>query len=148
MAAINLTEENVDNWNLQRCSYYNWTTRKDGYIQTRIAGTTVLLHRYIVGNPFSEIDHHDGNRHNCHESNLRLATSLQNKQNQKPKKGSSQYKGVYLHSQNFNWNARIRANGKRLHLGCFSSEIEAAKAYDIAALQFHGEFAYLNFPNE
>jgi hypothetical protein len=45
------------------------------------------------------------------------------------------------------WRARIRVNGKRISLGLFKDEIEAAKAYDRAARKYHGEFASLNFPD-
>lgn len=52
------------------------------------------------------------------------------------------------------WNAQIQYNGKKLVslvcgdeivLGDFSSEEEAARAYDIAARRYHGSKAILNF---
>jgi hypothetical protein len=41
--------------------------------------------------------------------------------------------------------AKISAENKRLNLGYFSDEIQAAKAYDKAARKLHGPFASLNF---
>ncbi|GAH24783.1 unnamed protein product, partial [marine sediment metagenome] len=37
---------------------------------------------------------------------------------------------------------------KRINLGYFRDEIEAAKAYDRAAMKYHGQFASLNFESE
>lgn len=42
------------------------------------------------------------------------------------------------------WAARIMANGKRIFLGLFKKTVDAAKAYNDAAIKYHGEFAFLN----
>jgi len=61
------------------------------------------------------------------------------------KPSRSKYKGVDWSTEMKRWRARIRVNGKRIYLGSFKHEIEAAKAYDTAAAKHHGQFAALNF---
>lgn len=68
--------------------------------------------------------------------------------NQGSKIGTSKYKGVGIvpHSMFVKkWRARITVNRKEKHLGYFKSEISAAKAYDVAAKKYFGEFANCNF---
>ncbi|KAI3882551.1 hypothetical protein MKX03_023331 [Papaver bracteatum] len=62
------------------------------------------------------------------------------------KKGSSVYRGVTRHGDG-RWQARISGiPGRRgLHLGTFSSEEEAARAYDIASIRYRGMKAFTNF---
>ncbi len=59
---------------------------------------------------------------------------------------SSRYKGVVRRGAYKRWRARIGFNGKRIHLGDFADEKQAAMAYDDKAAELFGEFAYLNFP--
>lgn len=44
----------------------------------------------------------------------------------------------------FKWYASIHGEGKRWHLGSFPDPVSAAKAYNNAARNLHGEFASLN----
>lgn len=94
--------------------------------------------------PAMDIDHINGDRSDNRLSNLRLATRSQNLQNQKikPNKSFSVYKGVTKARNKFC--ARIKINYKCILLGNYKSELEAALAYDEAALIYHGEFAMTN----
>lgn len=112
---------------------------------------TIMFHRELLNVQTSSIfvDHKNGNGLDNRLENLRLTDRAKNAANsRKLKKAGSVYKGVYKHKKCVNWNARIQYNGKRIDLGYFTSEKEAALAYDTAARLYFGEFAKLNFPEE
>jgi hypothetical protein len=91
------------------------------------------------------IDHIDGNIFNNTIENLRLALRSQNLQNRiKPKNNTSSYKGVTWSSQKKKWRVRIGIDSTLKHIGHFDNLLEAAKAYNEAALKYHGEFAKVN----
>lgn len=56
---------------------------------------------------------------------------------------SSKYMGVSRY-KNKRWRARLQYNGRQMHVGHFDSEIEAARAYNVKAIQLFGEEAKLN----
>lgn len=106
-----------------------------------------MMHRYLlpVKSPY-QIDHIDGNSLNNQRSNLRICTKQQNQFNRKKLANSkSKYKGVFWHPVNKYWFSKINHDGKRIHLGVFQNETDAAKTYDEAAKKHFGEFANLNF---
>ncbi len=111
----------------------------------------VNLHREIMKAPKGlQVDHKNWDTLDNRRANLRLATRAENIHNRRKRstKTISRYTGVHLDKETGRWVARIQYQGKRIWLGSFESEIEAARAYDRAALKYHGEFARLNFPRE
>lgn len=123
-----------------------------GYYQVRIFGRLYRCHRIIwemFHGPIpegSQIDHRDTNRANNKIDNLRLATNSQNCANRGPnkRKETSGFKGVSWRPDRKKWRAYIVKQQKQVALGNFDSELEAAKAYNQAAIVLFGEFAKLN----
>lgn len=112
----------------------------------------VILQR-ILGRslkPEELTDHINSDGLDNRRSNLRLASSSQNHYNRrklgllKGSPTSSQYKGVRWESDRQKWRVDIRINGKKKYLGRFVSEIDAALAYNSAAMAAFGEYARLN----
>ncbi len=107
-------------------------------------------HRLILGlGTFVETglhtDHINGIRLDNRKSNLRACTPIQNSWN---KSQPNKYGFRGIQKVNKKWIARIRPNGIHTHIGIFDSPEEAARAYDVAAKKYYGEFAKLNFPTE
>jgi hypothetical protein len=76
---------------------------------------------------------------------VRPATPGQNAGNMRPQEGrTSRYKGVSWASDRGKWQAHIKLNRVNRSLGRFDREEDAADAYDRAALEAWGEYAYLN----
>jgi hypothetical protein len=146
--------EPMDYYQLKNFNWYIGGNGKEFYAFRNIKigpGKTkmVSMHREIMNPPgHLLVDHRNNDTLDNRRANLRLATHSENSYN-RPKtkaKTTSQYIGIYSEKRTGRWTVKIRVNGKRLWIGRFESEIEAAKAYDAAARKYHGEFARLNFP--
>ena len=110
------------------------------------------LHRIIAERAYGQIpedmfvDHIDGDPLNNRRGNLRIVTKAQKAQNAAnadTRGGSSRYRGVWK-AKSGKWAAQIAKEGKRMSLGHYENEEDAAAAYDKAAEELHGEYARLN----
>jgi len=146
----------VDNEDYDRISSYMWHAsrirRKNKnniwYATRRIRKdgkqVTEMLHRFIL-NPPDElvVDHINRNGLDNRRANLRVCTHAQNMCNSYISGGTSVYKGVSL-CESGKWRAGITTNKRRMIIGIYENELDAARAYNEAAKKYHGEFAYLN----
>jgi hypothetical protein len=154
----------VDPADFYRLNSFYWLTcgKNDNLYAARLIRLksgrlgTVLMHREIYFNcsnahlsnlSRSVVDHRNTDSLDNRRANLRLATHSQNSCNSRRDKSNtySRYRGVSFSKRKGKWFAAIRANGRKLWLGYFDNEIDAARAYDTAARKYHGEFARLNF---
>ena len=121
----------------------------------KIMGFSICIARLVWLLSYNEypsaiIDHINGNRNDNRLSNLRLATPGENAYNVRKtdRITSSSYKGVYWDKSCDRWIVRVAKDQKTVYVGRFITELDAAKAYDIAAQELQGKFACLNFgPN-
>lgn len=91
------------------------------------------------------IDHIDRNKKNNDLSNLRWCSKSENAMNQSHQLNTtSRYRGVHFDTINNKWQAQIRHNYKKIYLGRFKTEKDAALAYNQKALELFGEYANLN----
>jgi AP2 domain len=104
----------------------------------------IFAHTLITGLLY--VDHRNGDGLDNQRHNLRPATQPENLANTGSRGGTSRYKGVSWDRRRNKWRAGIMNNRQLYHLGMFTDEDEAARAYDAAAIELQGEFARPNFP--
>lgn len=154
MKKIKLTKDKfaiVDDEDFEYLNQWKWlfdryASRQEGNYEK---GTRkmIYMHRLIMKTPDGfDTDHINGNKLDNRKENLRIVTRQLNNANARIAKNNKlKFKGIWFSKRLNKYTASIGFNYKIIHLGCFTSAIEAAKAYDAKAKELFGEFAYLNF---
>lgn len=104
------------------------------------------MNRQILGLTFGDKwqgDHINHDTLDNRDENLRVCTPSENLCNKGiTSRNVSGFKGVCWNKQKGKWQARVGLNGKKKHVGFFSTPEVAYEAYCVAAKEIHGEFAY------
>jgi hypothetical protein len=146
----------VDQKDFYRVNELDWTVKEDFDSVYAVHflkdpghhSKLISMHRFILNPPEGAlVDHRNCNGLDNRRANLRPATRSQNGYNRpKRKNTTSPYLGVHFSKKMKKFVAQIKHESRKIWLGSYDNEIEAARAYDAAAKKYHGEFARLNFP--
>ena len=130
-----------------KISSFTWHMNDSGYLVTYMDNKNQRMHRILVDVPEGyQVDHKDGDTTNNCKENLRICLAKENRRNSRLNSNNSTgYKGVSYNKKRKVYEAYICVNKKIKHLGYYKSAIEAAKAYDKAAVFYFGEYARTNF---
>jgi AP2 domain len=147
----------VDNEDYDRQSRFSWYTvewsgrffacRDIDHSRRKKTRQTAYLHNEISQPaPGLMVQHRDGDTLNNCRGNLRNITPLDYRHSYGlNRNNTSGFKGVSWHKCAQKWAAEITTGGKKIYLGIFTDIIDAARAYDNAAIEYYGaEFARLN----
>lgn len=139
----------VDPGDLARVGGIRWNEhRVRGRVYARAlnhGGTPVYMHRLINRTPSDMMtDHVNGNGLDNRRSNLRSATNAQNMANLRQNKVCNTSGHTGVSRRNARWRAYIVKDYRQRHLGYFATPEAAALAYNAAARELFGEFAFQN----
>jgi hypothetical protein len=145
----------VDDEDFEYLNQFKWYARKSRsqnyyagryfYIKKGVR-IYISMHTDIIKpNKNLMIDHVNNNGLDNRRINLRLCINSENMRNRNIyKNNSSGYKGVSFNKKSKKYYSYIRHNNLMYSLGFYIDPKDAAKAYNTAAIKFHGEFANLN----
>lgn len=134
-------------WRLEsRSEGQRYAARHRGTLHP-LGDATIRTHREVMrAREGDHVDHLNGDGLDNRKKNLRVCTHSDNMRNRKVlgKNNTSGFKGVSWNRGMKKWSAQIQFERKNVRLGFFVDSKEAARAYNRAAKQYHGEFAKLN----
>ena len=136
----------VDDEDYALLAQFKWYALKSGdrfyatrHVRTGGTHRRIWMHSEIVG--ARKVDHRDGDGLNNTRANLRQCSHTENARNCKlAVNNTSGFKGVSFDRWTGRWRARIRAEGRMIFLGRYTTPEEAFAAYCNASAKYHGEF--------
>lgn len=144
----------VDLEDVEWLSQWDWHANSGGYAvrMDRANGKRlyVRMHRALAERwgwaiDGLELDHRNTDPGDNRRSNLRPATTAENRRNRGAQRNSwSGAKGVSWNMKQYAWEAKIQVDKRCIHLGIFGVKQDAIDAYAEAAKRYHGEFARWN----
>jgi len=149
----------IDDEDFEKYSKIRWRARNNHgsnmfyiasyvYVEGTKKRKNIELGRYLLDAQKGEIiDHINRDTLDNRKCNLRICSTAENNRNTiKRKDGlTSNYKGVYWKKEMKKYCAQINFNRKKIFIGYYDNEDQAAIAYNIAAVKYFGRFAR---PNE
>ena len=130
-------------WHIYKQNRNNFYARTVIYQNKKRIG--IVMHRLLLKCEGKIIDHISGDGLDNRKSNIRCCTKSENPINRRINiNNHSGYKGVSWFKVVKKWRAQIQYKKIVYHLGTYEKRIDAASAYNKAAIKFHGEFAKLN----
>lgn len=141
----------VDDADDERTRKHGWVRFSNGHIMATIGYKRILLHHFLMGQKPPKgcrVIHINYDLLDFRRENLVWVLHCVACQRQPLKEDTkSRYKGVTLHPKTPKWMASLSNGPRRIYLGYYDSEEEAAEAYDKAARDYYGPYARLNFPD-
>ncbi|WP_436887761.1 AP2 domain-containing protein [Mammaliicoccus sciuri] len=132
----------VDDEDYDRVSQYTWY--KEYTSNTRIIGTLISKRKRIILSSFIKSGSFQIKKNNYFTKDNLTTKGNKSRWSRPSCNGKSKYKGVYWEKRSNKWCSGISVDGKKVYLGRFESEDEAAKAYNQAVLDYWDGEGYLN----
>lgn len=141
----------IDDEDQELVGQYTWhAAQRDRTIYAASMGIRrfgYYMHRLIAGaKPGEHVDHRNGEGLDNRRANLRICTNAENRRNMRKTRGVSRFKGVARCRTNTGrpWHAYIWMHNRKINLGNYPTEIDAARAYNAASIELHGAFSRIN----